>query len=90
MALPRRDALRHTYADYLTWPDGECDELIAGSAYIERRRSRLDTRKFFPPQLLVMTKLSNFGDQRGPRCEHRLGPTSGILSAASEDAQGRP
>lgn len=34
MALPRRDALHHTYADYLTWADGERDELIDGTAYI--------------------------------------------------------
>ncbi len=33
--LPRRDALRHTYADYLTWPDGERDELINGVAYVK-------------------------------------------------------
>ncbi len=34
MALPRRDALHHTYADYLTWSDGERDELIDGAAYV--------------------------------------------------------
>ena len=34
MPLPRRDTLHHTYADYLTWPDGERDELIDGIAYI--------------------------------------------------------
>lgn len=34
MALPQRDALHHTYADYLTWPDGQREELINGTAYI--------------------------------------------------------
>jgi hypothetical protein len=34
MAFPRRDALRHTYADYLTWPEGAPFELIDGTAYI--------------------------------------------------------
>ncbi|MGB6452168.1 MAG: Uma2 family endonuclease [Steroidobacteraceae bacterium] len=34
MTLPQRDAMRHTYAEYLTWPDGECDELINGTAYV--------------------------------------------------------
>lgn len=34
MTLPRRDTLYHTYADYLTWPDGQRDELINGVAYI--------------------------------------------------------
>lgn len=35
MALPRRDALYHTYADYLTWSDNERDELIDGVAYVK-------------------------------------------------------
>lgn len=35
MALPRRDTLHHTYADYLTWPDGQRDELIDGIAYVK-------------------------------------------------------
>ena len=30
----QRDTLHHTYADYLTWPDGESGELINGVAYI--------------------------------------------------------
>ena len=34
MALPRRDTLQHTYADYLTWSDGGRDELINGIAYV--------------------------------------------------------
>ena len=34
MTLPRRDTLHHTYADYLTWPEGQRDELINGVAYI--------------------------------------------------------
>ena len=35
MALPRRDTLHHTYADYLTWSDEERDELIDGVAYVK-------------------------------------------------------
>ena len=35
MALPRRDTLRHTYADYLTWLDDERVELIDGVAYVK-------------------------------------------------------
>lgn len=34
MTLPLRDALRHTYADYLTWPEDEHSELIDGVAYV--------------------------------------------------------
>lgn len=33
MKLPVRDALRHTYADYVSWPEGERWELIDGVAY---------------------------------------------------------
>jgi Uma2 family endonuclease len=34
MALPQRDALHHTYAEYLTWPEGGRNELISGTAYV--------------------------------------------------------
>lgn len=33
MGLPQRDLERHTYADYLTWPDEMRYELIDGLAY---------------------------------------------------------
>jgi Uma2 family endonuclease len=34
MTLHQRDTLHHTYADYLTWPDGESGEIINGIAYV--------------------------------------------------------
>jgi Uma2 family endonuclease len=34
MTLVKCDALRYTYADYLTWPDNQAGELIDGAAYI--------------------------------------------------------
>lgn len=34
MALVQRDTLHHTYGEYLTWPDGECADLINGTAYV--------------------------------------------------------
>jgi Uma2 family endonuclease len=34
MALPQRDALHHTYAEYLTWPEGGHSELIDGTVYV--------------------------------------------------------
>jgi Uma2 family endonuclease len=34
MGLPRRDALPHTYSDYLTWPEDRRYELIDGVAYL--------------------------------------------------------
>lgn len=35
MALSRRDALHHTYTEYLTWSDDEREELIDGIAYVK-------------------------------------------------------
>lgn len=35
MALPRRDSLHHTYADYFSWPDDARYELIGGIAYLK-------------------------------------------------------
>ena len=34
MGLPQRDTIRHSYADYLTWPDDLRYELIDGVAYL--------------------------------------------------------
>jgi Uma2 family endonuclease len=34
MLLPKRDTQHHTYADYLTWPDDQRNELINGVAYV--------------------------------------------------------
>jgi len=34
MTLPKRDTQHQTSADYLTWPDGQRDELINGIAYV--------------------------------------------------------
>jgi Uma2 family endonuclease len=34
MGLPQRDALRHTYADYRTWPEDVRYELLDGTAYL--------------------------------------------------------
>jgi hypothetical protein len=34
MALPQRDALHHSHAEYLTWPEGGRNELISGTAYV--------------------------------------------------------
>ena len=34
MAVTQRDALHHTYGEYLTWPEGNYAELINGTAYV--------------------------------------------------------
>jgi Uma2 family endonuclease len=35
MTVPKRDTLRHTYADYLAWSRSSGDELIDGVAYVK-------------------------------------------------------
>ena len=35
MTFPQRDTLSHTYAEYLTWPEGAPYELIDGTAYVK-------------------------------------------------------
>lgn len=35
MAITQRDALHHTYGEYLTWPEGNYAELINGVAYVK-------------------------------------------------------
>jgi Uma2 family endonuclease len=34
MTFSQCDTMHHTYAEYLTWPDGKCGELIDGTAYV--------------------------------------------------------
>lgn len=34
MSLTKCNTQRHTYSDYLTWPDDRCGELIDGVAYV--------------------------------------------------------
>lgn len=34
MGIRQRDALKHTYAEYLTWPERGGEELIDGTAYV--------------------------------------------------------
>jgi len=34
MGIRQRDALKHTYAEYLTWPESGGEELIDGTAYV--------------------------------------------------------
>ncbi|MGB6487576.1 MAG: Uma2 family endonuclease [Steroidobacteraceae bacterium] len=34
MGIRQRDALKHTYAEYLTWPESGGEELIDGIAYV--------------------------------------------------------
>jgi Uma2 family endonuclease len=45
MALRKRDNHYYTYADYLTWPQSQDDELIDGAAYVREPPSPLLTHQ---------------------------------------------
>jgi Uma2 family endonuclease len=58
MALPRRDTLHHTYADYLSWSDGERDELINGVAYVREPPAPSPSHQEFVGELHFQVKLA--------------------------------
>ena len=58
MTLPLRDALHHTYADYLTWLDGERHELIDGIAYVKEPPAPTRSHQEIVGELLFQVKLA--------------------------------
>jgi Uma2 family endonuclease len=60
MTLPKRDALHHTYADYLTWSRSSGDELIDGTAYVKEPPA---------PSLLHQGIVTELGRQAGNALE---------------------
>lgn len=58
MALPLRDTLHHTYADYLTWPDGERDELINGLAYVKEPPAPSRSHQELVGELFLQVRLA--------------------------------
>lgn len=79
MALPLRDTLHHTYADYLTWSDGERNELIDGVAYVKEPPAPSRSHQELVGELHFQVKLALEGkpcrtyvapfDVRLPKCE---------------------
>ena len=80
MALPRRDTLLHTYADYLTWPDGERDELINGVAYIREPPAPTRTHQEMVGELYHQVRLA----LEGKRCRAYVAPFDVRLPKAGE------
>lgn len=78
MAPPRRDTLRHTYADYLTWSDGQRDELIDGVAYVKEPPAPSRFHRELAGELYLQVRLALEGksfraytapfDVRLPKC----------------------
>ena len=80
MALPRRDALNHTYADYLTWPDGERAELIDGIAYIREPPAPSRFHQELAGELYLQIRLA----LEGTSCRAYVAPFDVRLPKAGE------
>ena len=66
MALARRDALHHTYGEYLTWPDDEPYELIDGIAYVKEPPSPLPLHQHLVGELYFQLRLALDGKPYRP------------------------
>jgi Uma2 family endonuclease len=66
MALPQRDALRHTYAEYLTWPEGGRYELIGGTAYVKEPPAPTPTHQELVGELYHQLRLALEGKPYRP------------------------
>lgn len=80
MALPRRDALHHTYADYLTWTDSEREELIDGVAYIREPPAPSRPHQELVGELYLQIRLA----LEGKRCRAYVAPFDVRLPKAGE------
>lgn len=80
MALPLRDTLQHTYADYLTWPGGERDELINGVAYVREPPAPSRSHQELLGQIHLQVGLA----LEGKRCRAYVAPFDVRLPKAGE------
>lgn len=80
MTLHQRDTLHHTYAEYLTWPDGECGELINGIAYIREPPAPLRCHQELVGALYLQVGLA----LEGRRCRAYVAPFDVRLPKAGE------
>ncbi len=70
MGLSRRDALRHTYADYLSWPEEVRYELLDGIAYLmSPAPSRLHQELLGELYYQVRASLEGRPCRTRPRCD---------------------
>ena len=80
MTLPRRDTLHHTYADYLTWPDGQREELINGVAYIREPPAPSRSHQELVGELYLQVRLA----LEGKSCRAYVAPFDVRLPKAGE------
>ena len=58
MSLPQRDALRHTFGEYLTWSDVGRADLINGIAYVREPPAPSRTHQEFGGELYFQIRLA--------------------------------
>ena len=81
MTFPQRDRLRHTYAEYLTWPEGAPFELIDGTAYVKEPPAPLLLHQEFVGELYHQVRLA----LEGKSCRAYVAPVDVRLPQGSED-----
>lgn len=81
MAVLKRDADYHTYADYLVWSRSYGDELINGTAYVREPPSPL------PPHQIIVADLCHqiAGALRGKRARVYIAPFDIRLPKSTEE-----
>lgn len=66
MALPQRDALRHTYAEYLSWTESGRNELISGIAYVREPPAPSPSHQELAGELYYQLRLALEGKPHRP------------------------
>ena len=66
MSLPQRDALSHTFAEYLTWPEGGQYELIDGTAYVKEPPAPTPSHQELVGELYFQLRLALEGKSHRP------------------------
>jgi len=80
MVLPQRDTPRLTYADYLTWPEGQSGELINGIAYVREPPAPSRLHQELVGELYLQVRLA----LEGQRCRAYVAPFDVRLPKSDE------
>lgn len=80
MTFPRRDTLHHTYGEYLTWPDGQREELVDGAAYVKEPPARSRSHQEVVGELYFQLRLA----LEGTVCRIYVAPFDVRLPKADE------
>jgi Uma2 family endonuclease len=80
MALVQRDTQHHTYAEWLTWPEDQCGELIDGIAYIREPPAPSPTHQEVVGELLYQVR----GALEGKPCRVYIAPLDIRLPKSDE------